>query len=602
MTNRTVVRGVGTLALLTCALLLLNGAASAANSAPSSALKSAPCRIGQSRSEAICGTVTVYEDRAAGAGRTIALRFIVIKAKHPSHRAIAFNPGGPGASSTASAGDFADETTGWYSALRGRYDLLLVDNRGTGGSAPQQCDFAPPAHPELYFRQAWPDSLLRSCHERLAAHANLSLYSTSAAADDLDDVRAALGYPKLVLYGGSYGTVFYLAYARQHPDCVESVVLDGVAPPHFYVIPLPMARAAQSAIDRLESACSSDATCSSHFSQFAEHFAAVAHRFDAGPVTITVENAVTRRRQRVELSKEQFAEGVRHVLYFPGEAAYVPVTIERAYRGNYTGLGEMIDQLSQFFAKVQANGLNLSVTCAEDVPFITEQAVDRETASTFEGGARVRAQQRACRLWNVAPVSASFVQPVRSTAPILMISGSDDPATPPSYAHQALPYLPNARQMIIPGASHDSDFPPCVDAITVAFIRARSAVGLDLSRCAATYHRPSFVTLAFDEAAPGENVAQGKRFRALISALMQGRIDRSQLTPALSKQYPTPVLKGLAADMNSVGALEAIVYKGTSLSSKGRAYLYLLRFAQINANAVFTLDESGRIKDFDIST
>ncbi len=596
-------RGVSTLVLLASAVLLCKSAGfSAANSAPPSALKAAPCRIGQSRSDAICGTFTVYENRAARAGRTIALRFIVIKAKHPSHRAMAYNPGGPGGSATASAADFADGTTGPFAKLRDRYDMLLVDNRGTGGSAPQQCNFAPQAHPELYFRQAWPDSLVRSCRKRLAEHANLSLYSTSVAADDLDDLRAALGYPKFVLYGGSYGTMFYLAYARQHPDRVESIVLDGVAPPHFYIIPLPMARGAQSAIDRLEVACRSDATCSSHFPQFTGHFATVAHRFDAGPVAVTVKNTVTRKPQRVELSKEQFAETIRHALYFPGGAAYIPVTIERAYHGDYTPLGETVDQLSQLFANVQANGLNLSVTCAEDIPFITEQAVAQDTTGTFEGDVRVRAQQRACRLWDVAPVSPSFVQPVRSNAPILMISGSDDPASPPSYGQQALRYLPNARQMIVRGASHDSDFPPCVNAIAVAFIRARSAAGLDLNRCAAAYRRPSFATLAFDEAAPDENAAQGKRFRALILGLMQGRIDRSQLTPALSKQYPDAVLKGLAADMHSVGALQAVVYKGTSVSSKRRTYRYLLRFVQANALAVFTLDKSGRIQDFEIST
>jgi pimeloyl-ACP methyl ester carboxylesterase len=594
MMIRAMMRGVGTLVLL--------ATAGAAASATPSALKEAPCRIGQSKSAAICGTFTVYENRAAHAGRTIALRFIVIKAAHPSHQAITFNPGGPGVSATASAADFADATTGSYFALRDRYDMLLVDNRGTGDSAPQQCNFVPAAHPELYFRQAWPDSLVRSCRIRLAAHANLSLYSTGAAADDLDDLRAALGYPKLVLYGGSYGTMFYLAYARQHPDRVESIVLEGVAPPHFYIIPLPMARGAQTAIDGLEAACRSDRTCSSHFPRFAQHFAALARRFDSGPVAMTVQNTVTHKPQRVELSQEQFAETLRHAMYFPGQAAYIPVTVERAYHGNYTALAELVDQMAQFFANIQANGLNLSVSCAEDIPFITERDVAQSSTGTFEAAARVRAQQRACRLWNVAPVSAAFQQPVRSSAPILMISGSDDPATPPQYGRQALRYLPNARQMIVPGASHDSDFPPCVDAIIVAFVRARSAAGLNLNRCAAKYQRPSFETLAFDEAAPAEDPALGERFRGIIASVMQGRIDRAQLTPALSKEFSNAVVEQVAADMKSAGPLQAIVYKGSSVSPKGRTYRYLLRFAQVNATASFALDKSGRVQLLDIST
>jgi len=569
---------------------------SVASTAP---LKTSPCRIGQTRAAAICGTLTVFEDRAAGTGRTIGIHFIVIEAKHRTHHAIAYNPGGPGASSTAMAADFADATDGALATLHDRYDLLLVDNRGIGKSAPQDCNFAPPARPELYFRQLWPDALVQSCHDRLAAQANLSLYSTSVASDDLNDVRAALGYPKLVLFGGSYGTRFYLDYARRHPDGVESIVLEGVAPPHFYMIPLPDARGAQTAIDNLEQACRNDPTCSAHFPDFAEHFSAVVQRFDSGPITFAVENPITDRLQSVQLTKEVFVETIRHALYFPAGAAYIPVTIERAYRGDYTPLDEMVSQIALFFSNIVAEGLNLSVTCAEDVPYITEPDVVRDSAGTFEGDARVRAQQRACKLWNVDPAPAAFEEAVRSEAPILMISGSDDPATPPSYAREALAYLPNGRIMLVAGASHDNDLPPCVDAAIVAFVRARSAAGLSLSRCAAAYRRPSFVALAYDEPAAGENRAPTKLFTKILDSILKGRIDRSQLTPALSKQYSEAVLEGLASGLLGLGKLQAVVFKGETATPKARVYRYLLRFGQANVIATITLDSSSRISSLD---
>lgn len=572
-------------------------ASPAASSAP---LKTSPCRIGQSRVAAICGTLTVFENRAARSGRTIEIGFIDIEAKHPSHRAIAFNPGGPGAAATDNAADFADATAGAVAALRDTYDLLLVDNRGTGKSAPQNCDFAPAAHPELYFKQLWPDALVRSCRDQLATHADLSLYTTSVAADDLDDVRAALGYPKLVLFGGSYGTKFYLDFARRHPQSVESIFLEGVAPPHFYILPLPMARGAQAAIEHFEAACRSDRTCSAHFPYFSEHFVAVVRRFDAGPVTVTVRNPVTHRLQRVALSKEVFAETIRHTMYFPGAAAFIPVTIERAYRGDYTPLGQMVSQTSLLFANIMADGLNLSVSCAEDIPFITDADVARSSTGTFEGDARVRAQQRACNLWNVNPAPATFVEPVRSDAPILMVSGGDDPATPPEYARAALPYLPNARIMLVPGASHDSDLPPCVDAAMVKFVRARSAAGLELNRCAATYRRPKFVALAYDEAAPGEDRAQSARFERILGLVLQGRIDRSQLTPKYSKSTPDAVWRGLAADLAGLGALQAVVFKGKSSARKERVYTYLMRFARGNVMATFAVDSSNRIANIDL--
>ena len=603
MIPRGFTRGAAFLGLLLLTWLAptASPALPASPAAPPAPLKTSPCRVGQSRAAAICGTLTVFEDRAAGAGRTIAIHFIVIEAKHRTNRAIVFNPGGPGVSATGMAADFADATDGALATLHDRYDLLLVDNRGTGGSAPQNCDFAPAAHPELYFRRMWPDAIVQSCHDRLAAQANLSLYSTSVASDDLDDVRAALGYPKLVLFGGSYGTRFYLDYARRHPDSVESVVLEGVAPPHFYIIPMPDARGAQTAIDNLEQACLQDPTCSAHFPHFAEHFAAVVQRFDSGPVTFAVRNPVTQRLQNVQLTKEVFVETIRHALYFPAGATYIPVTIERAYRGDYRPLGEMVSQMALFFSNIQADGLNLSVTCVEDIPFVTEADVTRESAGTFEGDARVRAQQRACKLWNVNPAPATFVDPVRSDAPILMISGTDDPATPPEYAREALPYLPHGQIMLVPGASHDSDLPPCVDAAIVAFVRARSAAGLSVSRCAAAYRRPSFVALAYDEPAAGENHAQTTRFTKILDSILQGRIDRTQLTPALSKEYSEAVLKGLAADLAGLGELQAIVFKGETSSPKARVYKYLLRFAQGNVIATIALDSSSRISSLVLS-
>jgi hypothetical protein len=288
-------------------------------------------------------------------------------------------------------------------------------------------------------------------------------------------------------------------------------------------------------------------------------------------------------------------------MYFPPGAAYIPVTIERAYRSDYTPLGEMVSQMALFFSNIQADGLNLSVTCVEDIPFITEADVTRDSAGTFEGDARVRAQQRACKLWNVDPAAAAFLDPVQSDAPILMISGSDDPATPPEYARDALAYLPNGRIMLVSGASHDSDLPPCVDAAIVAFVRARSAAGLSLSRCAAAYRRPSFVALAYDEPAAGESRAQTTRFTKILNSIVQGRIDRSQLTPALSKEYSEAVLKGLASDLAGLGELQAIVFKGETSSPKARVYKYLLRFARGNVVATITLDSSSRIGDLDFS-
>lgn len=466
----------------------------AAPSTPQLGLNLTSCTVGSKKVPARCGTFTVYENRAAASGRTVAIPLVVIPAEHPMHRAIFWNPGGPGGGAVDAAGDIADGSAAKeLMNLHERYDIVLANNRGVGGPNAQHCDLSPPAHPEYYFLQTWPDALLKACRERLAANANLSLYTSSISADDLDDTRAALGYPKIVLDGDSYGTFFFLVYMRQHPEHVESAILHGVAPPSFLLIPLEDAAGAELAMERLVVACQQDSACEAHFPKFKEHFTAVAHRFDAGPVKVRIENAATKQLQDVLLSKEVFADRLRQALYTAEPAAFVPFIMEQAYRGDYVPLGRMIEAVTQGLGNQIDLGLNLSVTCAEDLPFITEDAVRRTSAGSFEGDARIRAQQRACKIWNVQPVPSNFNQPVRSNAPVLMISGTNDPATPPNYATRELRYLPNGKQILVKGASHGDDT-PCTDRLKTEFVLAGSVRGLDGASCTASFHRPPFVT------------------------------------------------------------------------------------------------------------
>ncbi len=120
-----------------------------------------------------------------------------------------------------------------------------------GESHPLNCDLAPAANPAVYFRKLWPSAPLSTCHARRAAQSDLRQYTTANATDDLDELRAALEYPKLVLDGGSYGTYFSLVYAQRHPANVESLVLRGVVPPRLPKTYIGFAPAAQAALDEL---------------------------------------------------------------------------------------------------------------------------------------------------------------------------------------------------------------------------------------------------------------------------------------------------------------------------------------------------------------
>jgi pimeloyl-ACP methyl ester carboxylesterase len=478
-----------------CLLLILAalGAAPTQQPAATLGLHVKPCILGKSKAAGLCGSFGVYEDRAANTGKIIQVQLAVIKARHPSNRAIVVVAGGPGESAVPYAPFLAD---GRFEKplvqLRDTYNIMVIDDRGMGDSNGLQCDLTPQSNPASYFADLLPNDVITACRAKNAAHSNLADYNTNYATDDLNDMRAALGYSKLVLDGGSYGTFFSLIYLRRHPDSVESEVLNGVAPPGF--VPLPgEPMGAQRALDDLIVKCKRDAACNKAFPNFGTEFTALIARLDKGPMPVQVQLKKGAAPVSVQMSKAVFVDHLRQTLYDPSAAALIPLAVDRASHGDTVYLGTLINVIAVGLNEDLTNGAWLSYTCAEFIPFLDQTAVDAAAAHSFAGDLRIEAQRRACTIWNVPAMPAEFNNPVQSDAPILMISGSDDPATPPRYAEQAAKYLPNARIALVQGAGHAAET-PCTDALVLKFVRAHSAKGLNVDGCSAAFTVPKFMT------------------------------------------------------------------------------------------------------------
>ncbi len=450
------------------------------------------CAVGKSKKPAECGTFGVYENRAMRSGKVIALAVTILRAKHPSHKAIALIAGGPGQSVREFAEPVADRQFFTdLGQLNDTYDIIFMDDRGMGDSNPLQCDLTPQSDPKVYFASDIPEKQVRVCHTALAARNDLSQYNTNATVDDLDDLRAALGYPALVLEGGSYGTFFEMVYIRRHPEHVTAAVLDSVSAPGFQPLPgEPIG--AEEALEDLFAKCARDKVCSRNYRHFAEHFDALVQRLNKAPLPITLHRK-GEPDVRVALSKEVFADRMREALYDPDGASYIPFVVESAYRGKTEPLAHFIDLVSTFFSGDQSNGAWLSYTCADWIPFVGDEAVRDAAAHSFTSDLRIRAQRRACSIWNVPAMPDSFNEPVHSQVPILMIGGSDDPGTPVRYAQAAVRYLPNAKLAIVRGAGH-SFFNACTDTLVVRFVKAGAAKDLDPNQCRAAFTPPSFAT------------------------------------------------------------------------------------------------------------
>src|SRR5207244_12853121 len=188
-----------------------------------------PCRLPGIDEELLCGRLTVFENRLTRAGRTIDLSVVVLPAFDQNTKAepLFDLAGGPGAAATESATFYAGQGKGY----RRRRDVVLVDQRGTGKSNP--LSLPGKRTPEDYPSEMSPVDCVKSLRQTLERRADLTQYTTSIAMDDLDDVRARLGYDRINLIGSSYGTRAALVYLRQHPERVRTVTLIGVAPTYL---------------------------------------------------------------------------------------------------------------------------------------------------------------------------------------------------------------------------------------------------------------------------------------------------------------------------------------------------------------------------------
>jgi pimeloyl-ACP methyl ester carboxylesterase len=213
--------------LITMLLSFALGAASPSARSVGALAALAPCHLPGYTGQAPCGEYLVAEDRAAADGRKIALRVVVLTALGSSRLSdpLVFLNDGPGESSIAAASTVA----GVFSSVHQERGILLIDQRGTGGSNQLQCPLYGP-DPQSYLGDFFPIDAIDRCRQNLEKRADLRLYTTTIAAEDLDGVRRALGYPSLNLFAGSYGTRLALALMRQHPEAVRSALLQGLFP------------------------------------------------------------------------------------------------------------------------------------------------------------------------------------------------------------------------------------------------------------------------------------------------------------------------------------------------------------------------------------
>jgi pimeloyl-ACP methyl ester carboxylesterase len=375
-----------------------------------------------------CGTLDVAENPRALGGRRLALPIVVLTRTAPgdAHDPIVILAGGPGQAATTLTG-FAIRDLA--TARRDR-DVVLVDQRGSGGATRLDCPRAPgPFGPPL-------DA--RGCAARLGRTADLSQYGTDRFVDDLEAARLSLGYRRIVLYGMSYGSRAAYAYARKYPGHVSAAVLIAAAPVEMPLMD-SFGEDSAAALDAIVADCLADRACAGAFPRLKRDVAGV----------------------RARLTDRQRALGLAFVEYSSSTAVRVPLLVTRAAAGDWAPLDSAIAQLGGRAAGELALGLHLTIVCGEDYSYGT-----RSSPSPMR-----KQCGQACAGWPAAPVPVDFHRPVLLAIPALVIAGEWDPVTAPRWAHAAAGQFRPGRVVLLPKTGHVPEgYDGCLDTLVRTFL------------------------------------------------------------------------------------------------------------------------------------
>jgi pimeloyl-ACP methyl ester carboxylesterase len=453
--------------------------------------------------DAYCGTLKVFENRATKQGRQIDLSIVVLPAlsNDPKPDPFFFLAGGPG----QGAAKMAKPIRELFRQIVTERDIVLVDQRGTGKSNPLDCIDPDDSLKAFFATESMLEERLRSCMK--GYDADLRLYTTDIAMDDLDDVRAFLGYETINIYGGSYGTRAGLVYMRRHGDRVRAAVLDGVAPTNMR-LPLYFARDAQQALDKLIADCAADGSCNAAYPNLGARVRALLERLEKNPPVVQVVHPRTGERGEIRMTARIVANVMVSTLYQPLAASLIPALIARAEENDFQGLLALGAQGDPSDPNMSI-GMQLSVICAEDWPKLTPEELKHEAEGSLFGPYIMRIQQGGCGFWPRGEVEPSFYEPVQSSIPTLILSGAIDPVTPPVWGESIAKTLTNSRHLVFPGTGHTAGGTGCGRRLIKAFIDAGTPANLDTSCVQSITRPPYFVTPSGPNPTTGKPPAGG---------------------------------------------------------------------------------------------
>lgn len=449
--------------------LLLFASIAAAQSGPEATLELSDCRISASPGmpgiAARCGTLVRPLNPADESQGNIELSVAVVPALslEPATDPLVPVAGGPGQSTISFY-------AGWAAAferVRQKRDIVLVDQRGTGDSAAMVCDVDDDVVDGKY-SEAETLRLTEQCLERLPHDARF--FTTSVAVTDLEAIRVALGYSAFNMYGISYGSRVAQHYARRYPETTRTVIIDGVVPPQLPLGP-DIATESQIAIDYVFARCAESAACNAQFPNVADDFRLLRGALAEAPVTVDYQHPVTGRREIADFTADHLAGAVRLLLYNPRTVALLPLVISEAADGNFVPLAAQFDMVVSSLTESLNIGMHNAVMCTEDTPFIDWDSLDNDAIdSSYMGPLQLDSIKTMCSVWPRGILDDDLRLPLVTDMPVLLLSGSADPITPPRFADLAAVDMSNSWHLIGKNQGHGLAGVGCMPRVIGEFI------------------------------------------------------------------------------------------------------------------------------------
>lgn len=424
--------------------------------------------------EAQCGFLDVAENPDEPDGKQIAIHVAIAPAvsRAPQSDPLFFLAGGPG----QSASEAYVALRRFLEKIRKDRDIVLVDQRGTGQSNPLKCI---PEESETLETAVDLEKVADGINKCLAElNGDPLYYTTSIGMSDIDRVREAMGYEKINLLGISYGTRAAQVYLRQYPDRVRSVILDSVVPMELN-LGQEHAIKLDEAITKIIAACGEDTHCFEHYYEGANQVKEFIEQIRRNPREAMITDPFTGELKQLEVNADVLAVAIRFLAYSSESQAILPLLLHEAITtGNLQRLTSQAAMIMYSLDEQISRGMELSVLCSEDYPFMPR---DLDVSDTILGQKFFEVIKTSCERWPKGEVVIDFHEPVQSDVPVLLLTGSLDPVTPPEYARQAAVHFSNSRVIEAKGLGHSVITNYCLNEIANAFVENASVDGLDIA-------------------------------------------------------------------------------------------------------------------------